>query len=324
VEAYTEAVSSRNAVRDDFNGLAQRYVESPEFARLAESTRRLYQEHIGIARAEFGRATLAIMSDPRFRADIIEFRDKWSATTRKADHLVQAVSVVLQYGRNLGLLGANLAMGIPSLYSAPGDKRPWTPAEIAQFTDGAPDYILDAFHLIRLLALRRKDAAEIEWSADKGTHTAWKTSKSRSKREAVFPVLPEARAFLDDLRRRNGVKLTNLAASYAKKHKDATPIQTASRYMLIAHRGQRWRDETSITKAFAKRWKELKVEDFPSPHRLRNNAATELMIAGLDERTIADAMGWTLEDVQDMRRVYVDREAVMSAAVIRLQFAPKG
>lgn len=317
VEAYTEAVKNDRKVGDDFNGLAARYLASPAFAKLVNGSER--SRYVGLAQKQFGNAPLKVIADPRFRGELIGYRDSLAGTPRTADLAIQAVSVVLENARNSGLLALNPAAGIPNLYRLPGDKRPWSQAEIVMFIGGAPEYIADAFWLIRHLALRRKDAAEIMWSADKGTHIAWRTSKSRRAREAVVPVLPEARAFLDDLRRRNTAKLKALAEGYAKKRKDVAPLQTASRFMLVAHKGQPWGDEASLTKAFAKRWKKLEVETFPSPHRLRNNAATAFMMAEIDDRTIADAMGWAKEDVEEMRRVYVDREAVVSAAVIRLR-----
>lgn len=315
-EAYNEAIKSERIVRDDFSGLAAHYLDSPAFKKLVSGSER--SRYIGLAQKQFGNAPLRVIADPRFRGELIAYRDSFGGTPRTADLAIQAVSVVLEHARNLGLLALNPAAGIPNLYRLPGDKRPWSEAEISAFIAGAPEYIADAFWLIRYLALRRKDAAEIHWTADKGTHIAWRTSKSGRAREAVIPILPDARAFLDSLKRRNVSKLDALRQGYSRKRKDVTPLQVAQRHMLIAHKGQPWRDEASITKAFAKRWTALGVEDFPSPHRLRNNAATSFMVAGIDDRTIADAMGWAKEDVEEMRRVYVDREAVVSAAVIRL------
>jgi hypothetical protein len=317
VEAYNEAIKTARVVRDDFNGLAQRYLASPAFAKLANGSER--SRYVGLAQKQFGSAPLRVIADPRFRGELIGYRDSLAGTPRTADLAIQAVSVVLEHARNAGLLALNPAAGIPNLYRLPGDKRPWSDKEIVTFLNGAPEFIADAFGLIQHLALRRKDAAEITWMADRGTHIAWRTSKSGRAREAVIPILPDARAFLDDLKRRNALKLAEIAKGYARKHKDASPLLMASRYMLIAHKGQPWRDEASITKAFAKRWAKLEVKEFPSPHRLRNNAATAMMKAELDDRTIADAMGWSKEDVEEMRRVYVDREAVVSAAVIRLR-----
>lgn len=317
VEAYDKAIRESREVRDDFNGLAARYLASPAFAKLVNGSER--SRYVGLAQKQFGSAPIKVIADPRFRGELIEYRDSLAATPRTADLAIQAVSVVLEHARNLGLLALNPAAGIPNLYRLPGDKRPWSDAEMTKFVGGAPEFLADAFWLIRHLALRRKDAAEITWTADKGTHIAWRTSKSRRAREAVIPVLPDARAFLDSLKRRNAQKLSELAKGYAKKRKDVAPLQTAARFMLVAHKGQPWRDESSLTKAFAKRWKALGIEDGPSPHRLRNNAATAFMVAGIDDRTIADAMGWSKEDVEEMRRVYVDREAVVSAAIIRMR-----
>lgn len=307
VEAYQKAMKDRHDLRDDFNGIATRYIESPGFANLAEKTRHDYRKLIDSAREQFGDAPLQVMADPRFRAAIIRYRDSMKDRPRTADLAVLGVHLVLEHARNLGLLGANPAAGIPSLYSRPDDKRPWTDAEMMRFAAGCESQVLDAFNLIRFLALRRKDAIAITWAADKGTHIAWGTSKGkRHKREAVIPILPDARNFLDDLKRRNSKSVT----------------------MLATRKGVPWTDEGSITRAFRQRWLEIlgydaegqeAAPETPTPHRLRNNAATAYIMAGLDDRTIADAMGWSAKDVEQMRRVYVDREAVVSAAVIMLR-----
>lgn len=307
VEAYGEAMKERRAVKDDFNGLATMYLESPGFSSRADKTRGDYRKYIDGARAQFGSAPLQVISDPRFRAEIIRYRDTLKDRPRTADLAVLGVHLVLEHARNLGLLGSNPAAGIPSLYSRPDDKRPWTANEITQFSAACEPHLLDAFDLIRYLALRRKDAIAITWAADKGTHIAWGTSKGkRHKREAVIPILPDARAFLDGLRKRNKDSVT----------------------MLSASSGRPWKDEGSITRAFRQTWLGIiapdreegdELPETPTPHRLRNNAATAYIMAGLDDRTIADAMGWSAKDVEEMRRVYVDREAVVSAAVIRLR-----
>lgn len=44
-----------------------------------------------------------------------------------------------------------------------------------------------------------------------------------------------------------------------------------------------------------------------------------LMKAGIDDRTIADAMGWSKADVEDMRRIYVDLEDLVRDTVIKLR-----
>jgi hypothetical protein len=326
VEAYQSAMKERTQVKDDFDGIAARYLESPGYKALAEKTRSDYRKLIDGARARFRNAPLEVIADPRFRAEIIRYRDTMADRPRTADLAVLGAHLVLEHGRNLGLLGANPAAGIPSLYSRPDDKRPWTAEELVRFEAAAEPQVRDAFNLIRYLALRRKDAIAVTWSADKGTHIAWETSKGkRHKREAVIPILPEARAFLDDLKRRNAVKLSDMATRRARKGK-AVPL--AKPVMLVTQDGTPWGDEGSITRAFRQTWLDVLAPDrqegdelpeTPTPHRLRNNAATAYIVAGLDDRTIADAMGWSVKDVEQMRRVYVDREAVVSAAIIMLR-----
>lgn len=326
IDAYTAAVSRKPAHADTFDGMAASYLESLKQASNPETTKGEYRRLVERARVEFSDTPLTVIADPRFRGAIIDYRDSLKATPRAADLAVLGVSLVLEHARNRGLLATNPAAGIPNLYAAPADKRPWTDDQIKAFTEGADQQVLDAFWLIRHFALRRRDAVAMTWAADRDTHLTFGTSKGmRKRRVAVVPILDEGRAFLDDLRIRNTALLARKSEDYAKKGANIAPLQTSKAFMLLTSRGLKWTAERSITQAFLRRWVDLvgetEAEAMPTPHRLRNNAATALMTAGVDDRTIADAMGWSKEDVEEMRRVYVDREAVISATVIQLRKA---
>lgn len=371
VRAFDLAIEKK--IRDDnFDGMAARYLKELEASDHPATTKSEYMRLVERARREFGPAPLSDIVDPRFRADIIDFRDKFRSQPRAADLAVLGVSLVLESARNRGLLANNPAASIPNLYTRPNDKRPWTAAQIQLFTQGdgagigpAEPHVLDAFWLIKHFACRRRDAIALRRPVDRDTHLTYKTSKGKRKnREVVFPVLPEARAFLDDLYRRNAATLARLIEKASKEGKDPASLQEAAAYLLITSRGERWTAERSVTHAFETRWMELldpkgelrqerkalaaelkadtkpganrlkvithrldELEaalDYPTPHRLRNNAATALMKAKIDDRTIADAMGWSKEDVEEMRRVYVDREELVSAAIIQLREHMKG
>lgn len=47
-------------------------------------------------------------------------------------------------------------------------------------------------------------------------------------------------------------------------------------------------------------------------------AATTLCLAGLDDREVAEILGWSEKRVADMRRRYVSREAIILSGVERL------
>lgn len=333
VDAFDNAKKKAEA-GNNFAGFAARYLESDHYKSRAPATQSEYRRLVDKATTEFGATGLHIIADPRFRAEIIAFRDTLRATPREADNAVLAVSLVLGHAKNLGYLAVNPALGIPNLYDSVSDKRPWTAAQIQLFTEGNDDHppadrqLLDAFWLIRHCGLRRKDAVERTRESDKDTHLAFITSKGkRKRRKAVIPLLPDGRAFLDDLYVRNGVLLSRLAEEYAKANRDVTLLQADANHMLLTSRGKRWTAERSISQAFLRRWEDLLGKEAaleaPTPHRLRNNYATALMKAEIDDRTIADAMGWAIEDVPEMRRIYVDLEAIVGATIIKLREAQK-
>jgi len=53
-------------------------------------------------------------------------------------------------------------------------------------------------------------------------------------------------------------------------------------------------------------------------HDLRGTAATRFYIAGLAENVVADIMGWEVEHVSKILRRYVDRNAVINSAIVKL------
>jgi integrase len=53
-------------------------------------------------------------------------------------------------------------------------------------------------------------------------------------------------------------------------------------------------------------------------HDLRGTAATRFYLARLDERTIAEIMGWQEASVSNIIRKYVDRSAATKAVIRQL------
>jgi hypothetical protein len=61
------------------------YKASPEFARLAQSTRRSYSLYIKLIEDAFGDLPLAALANRRVRGEFKTWRDGFAATPRKAD-----------------------------------------------------------------------------------------------------------------------------------------------------------------------------------------------------------------------------------------------
>lgn len=293
LEAYKAATAHEKPARGDLDRMCQQYLESPEFAALSEASKKGYRPVVDRIRARFGDASIAVIEDRRFRGKLLAWRDEMQGSARYADMHMIILSSILKHAIAAGKLDRNPAKAIPKLYSAPLDKRPWSEQEIASFLHECPQHLQDALRLKFYTGLRRADLIRIGWNADHGDYLLLTTSKRKA--EAVIPIVPEARVFLDDLKRRQmtsprGLQPTMLLTSYG------TPWKSAG--YSTSFRAQAKKSKVTINE-----------------HRLRANTATFWMRAGLDDRTIADAMGWSSSEIAQLRRVYVDRKQAVVAAL---------
>lgn len=310
LEAHKAATAHEKPARGDLDRMCQAYLDSPEFASLSDASKKGYRPVVDRIRARFGDASIAVIEDRRFRGKLLAWRDEMKGSARYADMHMIILSSILKHAIAAGKLDRNPAKAIPKLYSAPLDKRPWSEQEIAAFLNECPQHLQDALRLKFYTGLRRADLIRIGWKADQGDYLLLTTSKRKA--EAVIPIVPEARAFLDDLKRRQmasprGLQPTMLLTSYGTPW---TPDGYSSSFDQ-QRSGHRLRDVDGKKKLVLV--EELKVTI--NEHRLRSNTATFWMKCGLDDRTIADAMGWSSSEIASLRRVYVDRKQAVVAAL---------
>lgn len=275
--------------------LIRQYRQSGGFARLADSTRREYATMLDLIRHEFGTTPVRLFDDRRMRRHIKTWRDKMAATPRKADHAVSVLSAVLSFAFDNGELTYNAARGIERLHEASRADIIWEEEEIEAVCSAANDAVARVVHMARLTGLRLGDLLALPWSADKGTHIDWMPSKGkRHARRVIIPVTPELRKLLD-----------------------ATPKKGVQ--ILLNTRDHPW-TASGFKTQFGKAKDKAKITG-KRFHDLRGTAATTLCLAGLDDREVAEILGWSEKRVADMRRRYVSREAIILSGVERLNRA---
>lgn len=288
---YAEALDSTRPAGGTFGDLVLRYRQSAEFATLAPRTRKDMALYLDKAASKFGHASIAAMEDLRMRGKVKAWRDSMADTPRKADLCIEALRRVLNYAIDAGEMKHNVAARIKPLHSADRSGEIWSPEEIEAVKAEQNHAGQNALDFIRLTGLRREDACRIPWSADKGSHLEWSTGKSRGRITAIVPVLPELRALLDSMKRRDKTILTNM-------------------------RGKPWTPDglsSNIDKAKRKAGVDKRIHD------LRGTFATYLMERGLDDREIAEIIAWSERDVAKIRRRYISREAIVRAALAKME-----
>ena len=211
---------------------------SPEWDRLADTTKKVWGNALDLIEAKWGDVPLAVFNDPRMKARIVKWRDSRASTPRSADIGVTVLRALLRFGELRGKVHINAASGIPSIYRG-GDRAEiiWTEDEIAAFCVKASelglDHAADGLRLAATTGLRRDDLVSLTWD-HVSAFGIRKMAKKRSRgkrRFANVPTLPALYELLDELRGRHR----------------ASGVQT----VLVDAKGNSWTPDR-LTKAVAK------------------------------------------------------------------------
>ncbi len=312
--AAPDTTSLRSLIRA-WRSLDPARPSSPEWERLAPTTKKVWGSALDRIEEKWGDVPLALFNDPRMKAKIVDWRDSRSATPRAADMGITVLHALLRFGGLRGRLLTNIAADIPNIYrGADRAEIIWTSDDIARFTATARSLnqapVIDALNLAVLTGFRREDLVTLTWRQVDQLHIvkrALKRSKGQ-RRFASIPRLPELDGLLMELQSRSrlpGVENVLVDANGAAW----TPDRLTKAFNRV-------RDEAAIMhldpETGEARRKHL--------HDARGTFATKLMTGGdLTDQQIAEMMGWSPLNVSRIRRVYVDQQAVVVAVGQRLR-----
>ena len=294
MRAYVEAHENLRAPDNDrFRSLVVAYRASADFTKLAPSTKKTWARWLDRIAEHFGDLRIAQFErKAKIKPIIISWRNQLADQPRTADLAIEVLSRVLSYATDtLGKLSANPCEGIKRLYKVDRSEIIWTQTDIQKLKDTCAPEIAHATDLAAHAGLRLGDLVLLSWSHIGDDEIVIPTGKSRGKRSARVPLYDDLRAVLAQIPRR------------------ATTVLTHSG-------GRPWRSAESLGNAFTKA--KNKAGFAMHFHDLRGSAATKFFLAGLSENLIADIMGWEPEHVAKIIRRYVDRSAVIKAAIAQL------
>jgi len=264
------------------------YRKSSAFAKLGDKSKQETIRHLDLIAQRFADAPLAVFADARIRAKIIDWRENWANRPRTADLLVGTLARVLDREVDRGALAFNHASRVSKIYKPQNRaKIIWEADELEALCYAANPFAARAFRLAAATGLRRSDLVKITWDADKGSHLEWISAKR--KREVMIPISQQCRKVLNEFPRTAITIVTN------SKGQPYTAEGLGSAFQAARRRSK-------TTKRF---------------HDLRGTAATHFA-ASLDDRTLAEIMGWSIETITAIRRRYVDRTKIISASIERL------
>lgn len=305
--------AARPVPKDTISGLATAYRSGPEWKALEASTRDTWGRALDKIEAKWGEVPLRLWCNPRMVTQLVKWRDSMAETPRAADMAIGQLTRLLEFGRLRGQVTVNIASGIPTLYrSAQRAEIIWTDDDFAMWNSHkkVTQSLRDVAALAAETGLRRADLIGLTWSeiGDVAiTRIARKKSRGK-RRRVVMPILPTLQQLLDDLKTR--------------------PRKPDVETVLVTSHGTPW-SGNGLSGSFGKAIRETDLHHVDSDgekqwkhlHDIRGTYATKLMTAPglhLTDKEIGNLMGWTPEQVSEIRTHYVDDAAIVVALGERL------
>jgi len=296
VEARTKPATKPQG--DTFTALADAYLASPEYRRLADFTKRDYRRWIDRAKDEFKGAKVKWFDDPSMRADIIAWRDKWAHSPRQSRYALQVLSIVLDWGAERGWLMNNPVRMISKEYTANRSEIVWTDDEIEAVCKHMQPYIADAFRLAAWTGLARGDLVSLRWSEINNLYIQRKRNKTGV--ETIIPLFDQTRELLDKFKATQRGRVVS------------------SVFVVTTSRGKQFKP-TGFATAVQRAHKAAGVAPGKTLHDIRGTFATRLMQAGFSDSEVDEMLGWDSGNSARTRRSYISRRTVVESAIKRFQ-----
>jgi integrase len=165
--------------------LIQSYYQSPSFQSKKAGTQREYRRTLELIREKNGNADFTKLR----RRDVIAARDKYSETWRKANAMVEMLSIISKHAIDLEWITANPATGVVKLKG--GEYQPWPETKLRAFesyckTHGL-EWELTAFMLGTGTGQRIGDVVKMEWSHYDGTFISVVQEKTSQRLRVACP-----------------------------------------------------------------------------------------------------------------------------------------
>jgi integrase len=281
--AAEKILTSRHA--GTFNNLVRDFTLSPEFEKLAASTRVEYRRMLTKAETKFGTLPIAALDDPRVRQDFMTWRATVARSSgdREADNRLSVISSMLSWAKENGQVAHNHVAGFRRLHRVDRSELIWLPSHIGAFMAVAPIELQRALILALHTGQRQGDLLCLSWNNYNGSTISLRQGKT--KRRVDIPCTAALRRMLDGLDRDTNLILTT-----------KTKLPWKARYFK-----DQW--ETASKSAGIT---ELHFHD------LRGTAITMLAEAGCSTPQIAAITGHSLKTVTTILDKYLARTGTLA------------
>lgn len=209
-QAAEAAIKSTDRNAGTFLAWISAYKASDDFKDRAPATRHDYLKQITKIEAAFGDMPLSALSDPRVRAEFLDWHAGLAKRgARQADYAITVLRLILSWAVNRGYLGSNPAAKPGRKYRVDRAEKIWEPSDVDAFLAVASAELGLAMVMGRDTGQRQGDLLRLSWSAYDGTHLKLRQSKTGARVDV--PVTRELKKLLDAAPRRATTILTTAA-----------------------------------------------------------------------------------------------------------------
>ena len=298
MRSYLAAIKAPRVARTagTFQSISDAWHKSPAFARLAPRTKIDYLAAKDKIDAKWGAYPLDVIEDPKIRPRFLDWRDELGKRSpRQADAVFGVLRLILEWGRDRGLIGLNHATRPKKLYKSDRSDKLWLPEHLEAFRAVASPQMRLALELALWTGQRQSDLLRLGWASYDGHRLTLRQGKRH--RKVDMPVAAPLKAIL------NATDRTALT-------------------ILTAPNGKPWRTDPKPT-YFQHNWRKAMLAaglDGLHFHDLRGTTCTLLAEAGCTASEIAAMLGWTVTTVNQMLDTYQAMTASLSdSAVAKLE-----
>ena len=268
--------------------LVARYRTSPEFKKLAPSSRRTYGRYLASLENDFGDLLVKHLT----REFVIELRDKMAATPNTADRMVKVLSVLLNYALDRHSqygIEINAARDVRKIADST-PHRPWPDELVASFRKSAPPELVLVMELAAGTGQRGSDVVSLLWSQYDGQRIRLRQQKT--KEDVGIPCTSTLKAILD-----------------------ATPRRAA--VICTTSTGRSW-STNNLQKRIARAVRALGYPGY-SLHGLRHRMGRLLAETGSSEHEIMAVLGHRSPAMAAHYTRTASRETLATASILKLE-----
>jgi integrase len=262
--SFESSTAPKGVKPGTIDDLIQRYIAAPEYAQLAERTRRDYRSYIEMIREPLGGYPVGAIR----RRHVKAIRNNFADTPTKANNLVSVFGLILQHAIELEMIEYNPASKIKKLKTGPGWKA-WPKPSLERGHELLSGSCRVAFMLALYTGQRKGDVLSMRW--DDIQDGLIRITQNKTGKELWIPIHP---TLADELQQvaKNGVAVV--------ARRDGRPLTDSG---------------------FNRNWRRQQAKHGFTGlqfHGLRRNAVNALLEAGCEIPEVSSITGQSFEMVQ--------------------------